>query len=396
MLDVTKLLVGSESYGNSIRYADSAKGYLTGTRAGCGPVVAWNMSRTCNLKCVHCYASSENKKYENELTTDEAKAFIKDLGEFHVPVLLFTGGEPLMRKDFFELAEYCAECGVRPTISTNGTLITPEVARRLQQIGVGYVGISMDGMEEIHDAFRGVKGAYQRSLQGIRNCVAIGQKVGLRFTINKHNVGELDQIIRLLEEESVDRVCFYHLVYSGRGSKMIEEDVTREQTRAVMDRIIEAVLDFDRRGLKKEILMVDNHADGVYLYQWLKKNRPEQAEQVYGRLAVNGGNRSGMAFANVDNLGNVHPDQFTQHHTLGNVRERPFSEIWTDDSIPLLHDLRRRREKIHGRCAACGYYEICNGNFRARAEAIDGDFWDSDPACYLTDEEIAVGEGARL
>lgn len=388
MLDLTKLLTGSNNFGSGLRYDSTVKGCLTGVKDGFGPVVAWNITRTCNLNCIHCYSSSENKKYQNELTTEEAKAFIKNISGFKVPVLLFTGGEPLIRPDFFELIEYCKECGIRVTISTNGTLITKDVAKRLKKTGVGYVGISLDGMKEINDKFRRKEGAFEFALQGIRNCVEVEQKVGLRFTLNKHNMNELYYIFELLENENVDRICFYHLVYSGRGSNMMREDISHEQTRQAMDLIIEKTLDYQNRGIKKEILMVDNHSDGVYLFLWLLKNKPNLADKVLSLLKINGGNRSGMAFSNVDSTGNVHADQFTQHHTLGNLRDRSFSEIWTDDSIPLLKGLRNRKTMIKGRCSKCMWFDICNGNFRARAETVDGDFWDSDPACYLTDEEI--------
>ncbi len=389
MLDVSKLLVGEENFGSTIRYDSKAKGCLTGVKEGYGPVVAWNSTRTCNLRCIHCYSSSENKKYEQELTTDEAKGFIQDLGEFKAPALLFSGGEPLMRHDFFELAEYAVKQGIRPTISTNGTLITLDVAKRLKEIGVGYVGISLDGLEAVNDEFRRSEGAFQKALAGIRNCVAAGQKVGLRFTINKHNIKELPAIFDLLEQEQINRVCFYHLVYSGRGSEMMKDDVSFKESRRAMDFIIDKVLYFAKTGQPKEILTVDNHADAVYLYLWLKQHNPEKAEEVMKFLQINGGNRSGMAFANVDSLGNVHPDQFTQHHNLGNVRERKFSEIWIDENNRLLRDLRNRKPKLQGRCGKCQWLPICNGNFRARAEAT-GDFWGSDPACYLTDEEIGL------
>lgn len=389
MLDLSKLLNGTENFGSRLRYAESVRGCLTGVRQGFGPVVVWNSTRTCNLKCQHCYSSSENKSYENELTTGEAKAFISDLADFKVPVLLFSGGEPLIRPDFFQLAEHAAGRGLRITLSTNGTLITKEAARRLKSTGVGYVGISLDGLAEVNDRFRGKPGAYQKALEGIRNCVEAGQKVGLRFTINKHNFAELPKIFELLETEGIDRVCFYHLVYSGRGSEMIREDITHEQTRQAMDSIIDRVLYFQEKGLKKEILTVDNHADAVYLYRWLQNHRPELAPKVLEALKINGGNRSGMAFANVDSVGNVHPDQFSQHHTIGNIRDTRFSELWADSSLPLLAELRDRKPKLTGRCAGCRYLDLCNGNFRARAEAVGGNFWDSDPACYLTDEEIA-------
>ncbi|MBQ2113838.1 MAG: radical SAM protein, partial [Selenomonadales bacterium] len=317
--------------------------------------------------------------------------FIDDLAEFNVPVLLFSGGEPLMRKDFFELAEYAAAKGIRPTLSTNGTLITREVAERIKKIGVGYVGISLDGLQEVNDKFRGKEGAFQAAMEGIQNCVAVGQRVGLRFTINHHNIQELDRIFDFIEEKGINRVCFYHLVYSGRGNAMMDEDVTPEQSRMAMDTIIRRTRDFEERGLEKEILTVDNHCDGVYMYlQALKEGRTELAEQMLKFISMNGGNRSGMAFAEVDPLGYVHPDQFTQHHTFGNVRERKFGDIWTDMTHPILAGLKDRKKLLKGRCAKCKFLPNCNGNFRTRAEATTGDFWESDPACYLTDEEIGL------
>ena len=335
--------------------------------------------------------NSDAQKYEGELTTEEAKRFIDDLAEFNVPVLLFSGGEPLMRKDFFELAEYAAAKGIRPTLSTNGTLITREVAERIKKIGVGYVGISLDGLQEVNDKFRGKEGAFQAAMEGIQNCVAVGQRVGLRFTINHHNIQELDRIFDFIEEKGINRVCFYHLVYSGRGNAMMDEDVTPEQSRMAMDTIIRRTRDFEERGLEKEILTVDNHCDGVYMYlQALKEGRTELAEQMLKFISMNGGNRSGMAFAEVDPLGYVHPDQFTQHHTFGNVRERKFGDIWTDMTHPILAGLKDRKQLLKGRCAKCKFLSNCNGNFRTRAEATTGDFWESDPACYLTNEEIGL------
>ncbi len=334
---------------------------------------------------------SENKKYDGELTHLEAMKFINDLADFKVPVLLFSGGEPLIREDFFQLAQEAARLKIRPTISTNGTLITPQVAKKLKEIGIGYVGISLDGLQEVNDRIRKKDGAYEAALRGIENCVAVGQRVGLRFTINRHNYQELDQILDLVEEANIDRVCFYHLVYSGRGSYMQAEDLTHEETRRALDLIMERTLDFHRRGLNKEILTVDNHADGIYLYLRLKEINPKRADEVLSLMKINGGNRSGIAFANVDSLGYVHPDQFTQKHILGNVRERAFGDIWRDVSNPILAGLKERKPLLKGRCSTCGWLQVCNGNFRARAEAVTGDFWQADPACYLTDEEIKKG-----
>lgn len=391
MISVTKLLFATDYYGDTLRYSEDSRAAKHGVRVGAGPVVVWNSTKTCNLKCRHCYMSSDAQKYEGELTTDEAKQFIDDLADFKVPVLLFSGGEPLMRKDFFELAEYAAAKGIRPTLSTNGTLITREVAEKIKKIGVGYVGISLDGLQEVNDKFRGKEGAFQAAMEGIQNCVAVGQRVGLRFTINHHNIQELDRIFDFIEEKGINRVCFYHLVYSGRGNAMMDEDVTPEESRRAMDTIIRRTRDFEERGLEKEILTVDNHCDGVYMYlKAREEGRDELAEQMKNFISMNGGNRSGIAFAEVDPQGYVHPDQFTQHHTFGNVRERKFGDIWTDLSHPILAGLKDRKPLLKGRCAKCQFLDNCNGNFRTRAEATTGDFWESDPACYLTDEEIGL------
>lgn len=391
MISVTKLLFATEYFGDSLRYTDNAHKARNGVREGMGPVVVWNSTRTCNLKCRHCYMSSDAKKYANELTTAEAKQFIDDLADFNVPVLLFSGGEPLIRPDFFELADYAAKKGVRPTLSTNGTLITPEVARKIKDIGVGYVGISLDGLREVNDKFRGKAGAFEAAMNGIKNCVAVDQRVGLRFTINHHNIQELENIFDFIEEENINRVCFYHLVYSGRGNQMMDEDVTAEESRRAMDIIIRRTRDFEERGLKKEILTVDNHCDGVYMYlKALQEGKDELAQQIKKYISMNGGNRSGMAFAEVDPLGYVHPDQFTQHHTFGNVRERKFGDIWQDTTNPIMAGLKDRKPLLKGRCSKCKFLDNCNGNFRTRAEARTGDFWESDPSCYLTDEEIGI------
>jgi len=395
MISVTKLLFMDEYYGDELRYGHNAHRMKSGAAEGVGPVVVWNSTRTCNLRCRHCYMESDGQKYAGELTTEEAKRFIDDLAEFRVPVLLFSGGEPLIRPDFFELAEYARDKGVRPTLSTNGTLITRDVAQQIKDLGVGYVGISLDGLADVNDMFRGVEGAYQRAMKGIENCVAVGQRVGLRFTINHHNIMELDKIFDFIEEKGINRVCFYHLVYSGRGGQMMDEDVSAEESRRAMDTIIARTKDFEARGLKKEILTVDNHCDGVYMYlKAIAEGNDAGAEQIKKLIGANGGNRSGIAFGEVDHLGYVHPDQFTQHHTFGNVRERKFGDIWQDMTHPILAGLKDRKPLLKGRCAKCQYLSWCNGNFRTRAEARTGDFWESDPSCYLTDEEIGIARAA--
>lgn len=390
MISVTKLLFARDYFGDRLRYTKNAHTMRNGAAEGVGPVVVWNSTKTCNLKCMHCYMQSDAKKYKDELTTEEAKKFIDDLADFHVPVLLFSGGEPLIRPDFFELAAYAQEKGVRPTLSTNGTLITREVAQRIKDIGVGYVGISLDGLKDVNDKFRGVDGAYEKAMQGIKNCVAVGQRVGLRFTINHHNIQELDRIFDFIEAENINRVCFYHLVYSGRGTTLVNEDLTHEQSRACVDLIMDETRKCFEDGKPKEILTVDNHADGPYLWMRLKREDPKRAEEVFHLLQYNEGNNSGRGIGCISWDGKVSADQFWRQHVFGNVLERPFSEIWDDPNIELLHKMKNKKLYVKGRCHQCQFLNICGGNFRARAEAVYGDEWAPDPACYLTDEEIGI------
>lgn len=392
MIGISKLYCGTVEPSDALRYgrrSSELPSHLLQFSKDKRPVVVWNVTRSCNLKCVHCYAHAKDQKFENELSTKEGKALIDDLAAFGAPVMLFSGGEPLVREDLPELAAYAVEKGMRAVISTNGTLITPELARTLKAIGLSYVGISLDGMEAVNDKFRGVKGAYKAALDGIRNSQAAGIKVGLRFTINKFNVAEIPSIFDLLEEMDIPRVCFYHLVYAGRGSKLVEEDCDHAETRKAVDLIIDRTKALHDKGLDKEVLTVDNHADGPYVYLRLLKENPERAGEVLELLQMNEGNNSGRGIGCVSWDGQVHADQFWRHYSFGNVRERPFSEIWTDLSNPLMMRLKEKKKYVTGRCAKCRWLDICAGNFRVRAEAVYGDVWAPDPACYLTDEEIS-------
>lgn len=385
MLAVSHLLADVESYGDQLRYSEGARGHRTGTHSGAGPVVVWSVTRSCNLKCMHCYANSENKKYEGELDTAEALQLIDQMAEMKVPVILFSGGEPLARPDIFQLAEYAIGKGIRITFSTNGTLIDETAARRIKELGVGYVGISLDGIGEVHDYFRNRTGAFELAMRGVRNCISQGQKVGLRFTMNRHNIAQLPLIFELMEKEGIQRACFYHMVYTGRGS--LSDDISHEETRAALDYIFEKARDFNRRGLHKELLTVDNHADAVYLYMKALELNEERAAEILRKLRMNGGNRTGIAICNIDHQGNVHPDQFTPDVTFGNVKQEAFRDIWFG-SHPVLTGLRDRKPLLSGRCGSCRYLDICNGNFRSRSLAVHGDLWADDPACFLSDEEI--------
>ena len=387
MISVSRLLCDEIGPGDELRYGNHGP---LAPAFEASPIVVWNCTRRCNLNCVHCYASAQSSVTGNEMNTEEGKDLIRQLADFRVPVLLFSGGEPLLRKDFFELAEFAVESGIGVVVSTNGTLITPENARQIQNIGFREVGISLDGIGVNNDQFRGKPGAYDEVLAGVRNCIAEGQRVSLRMTITRANYQEVGPILDLVERERIDRVCFYHLAYAGRGNDLRNIDLTHRETREVVDLICDRTLDFHARGMNKEILLVANHTDGVYLYLNEKAKGNGRAEKIFELLRVSGGNNSGIRIGSVDETGNVHPDQFWRSVNLGNVRERSFGDIWLDTSDPVMAGLKDRRKLLKGRCGSCRYVDICNGNLRERAEAVYGDMWAEDPACYLTNEEIGI------
>lgn len=394
MIGISKLYCGAVEPSDVLRYnrhSGQLPSHLLQFSSDKKPVVVWNMTRRCNLKCIHCYSSSSDVDYPDELTTDEGKKLIDDLAAFGAPVILFSGGEPLLRRDLLELAQYATGKGMRAVISTNGTLITKDIAAKLQKIGLSYVGVSLDGLEKTHDRFRGKKGAFDAAIVGIRNCRDAGIKVGIRFTVNKHNLPDVPDMFDLLRREKIERMCFYHLVYTGRGSKLREEDLTHEETRKLLDLIAARTRQMFDDGLSPEILTVDNHADGPYLYLKMKEENPERAREVLELLEMNEGNSSGHGIGCVSWDGEVYPDQFWRNQPLGNVRQKPFSEIWTDEKNELLMKLKDKKKHVHGRCAECSWLTVCGGNFRARAESA-GDLWGPDPACYLTDEEISKKE----
>jgi 12,18-didecarboxysiroheme deacetylase len=392
MIGISKLYCGTVEPSDALRYgrhSGNLPSHLLQFSKDKRPVVVWNITRACNLKCVHCYAHATDESTSDELSTEEGRWMIDDLAAYGAPVLLFSGGEPLVRKDMPELAAYAVEKGMRAVISTNGTLIDRATAQNLKKIGLSYVGISLDGLEPVNDHFRGVGGAFKKALRGIENCQEAGIKVGLRFTINRRNVQEIPGIFDLLEDMEIPRVCFYHLVYAGRGSELVADDLSHEETRAAVDLIIDRTQELHAKGKPKEVLTVDNHADGPYLYLRMLRENPQRAAEVLELLEMNEGNNSGRGIGCVSWDGNVYADQFWRHHSFGNVRQRPFSQIWTQPEDPLLLQLKEKKKYVQGRCATCRWLDICGGNFRVRAEALTDNVWAPDPACYLTDEEIA-------
>jgi heme d1 biosynthesis radical SAM protein NirJ len=354
-----------------------------------GPVVIWNLIRRCNLTCKHCYSISADKDFAGELATDEVFAVLDDLKAFKVPALILSGGEPLLRPDFFEIARRSRELGLYTALSSNGTLIDAAMMEKIAAIDFGYVGISLDGLGATHDKFRRMTGAFDLSLKALRLCRDAGLKVGVRFTLTQDNDADLPGLLQLVEDEGIDRFYFSHLNYAGRGNKNRKDDAHHRMTREAMDLLFDTCWSHQERGVSKEFTTGNNDADGVYLLHWVRRRFPEKAAHIEAKLRQWGGNASGVNVANIDNLGNVHPDTMWWHHTLGNVRERRFSDIWPDVSDPLMAGLKQSPRPVTGRCASCAYLAICNGNTRVRAQQLTGNPWAEDPGCYLTDEEIA-------
>ncbi|MDO8608777.1 MAG: heme d1 biosynthesis radical SAM protein NirJ [Phaeospirillum sp.] len=355
-----------------------------------GPVVIWNLIRRCNLTCKHCYSISADKDFAGELSTAEVFEVMADLRGFKVPVLILSGGEPLLRPDIFEIADKAKAMGFYTALSSNGTLIDEAAADRIHATGFDYVGISIDGIGATHDRFRARDGAFAESMAGIRRCVRRGVKVGLRFTMTMDNAAELPQVVGLMEDEGVAKFYFSHLNYAGRGNKNRLDDATARITRDTMDYLFETAWSHAKAGREREFVTGNNDADGPYFLSWVKRHMPEKAEHIAAKLVQWGGNASGVNVANIDNLGEVHPDTMWWNHNLGNVRDRPFSEIWQDTSDSLMAGLKRHPRPVEGRCAACAHLAACNGNTRVRAQRVTGNVWAEDPGCYLSDQEIGL------
>lgn len=388
MIGVSKLLIRKDEPSDGLRYGHGGRSGQPPS-AHNRPIVVYNCVKKCNLQCIHCYAHAGDREEPDQLDTREAKAMIDSCAAFGCPVLLFSGGEPLLRGDLLDLMHYAMSQEMRTTLSTNGTLITRDVARELKKCSTGYVGISLDGMERTHDRFRRREGAWQRALEGLENCRAEGIRTGLRITLTRHNFDEIPELLDLFEKREIPRICFYHLVYTGLGAELIDDDLSHEQTREVMELIFSKTIELHEKGNNREILTVDNHADGPFLWLWAQKNRPEAADRIFRMIRANRARSTGQGIACISWNGDILPDQFWRDKVLGNIRQQPFDKVWANTDNRFLHDLRRREELVTGRCARCRFLDLCRGGFRARAEARFGELWAEDPACYLTEEEIA-------
>lgn len=382
MIDITSLLK-FEDKKDSIRYSNDCKNHKLGVKKNMGPVVAWNITGRCNYKCKHCYSSSINQSMD-ELSTNDAKKLIDSFKKLNVPVVLLSGGEPLMRSDLFEIIEYIKNSGIKVSLSTNGSLINSNVAKKLKALNISYAGISIDGIEETNDLFRGVEGAYKKSLDGIKSCQENGIKVGLRFTLNKQNYKQIDSILNLMKKMEIKRICFYHLIPSGRGKNETKLMLSHKEAREVLDLLYERA----KENLNDfEILTVANHCDAPYLYMKISDEFKKYKNKVYEELKNNGGNRSAIGIVNIDWKGDVYPDQFSKFLKLGNVTQNDLEDIWKKPD-EILMKFRNKEKFIKGDCKICKWFEICGANLRARAYYLTEDMWEKDPYCYLKKEEI--------
>ena len=367
-------------------------------RRGTGPVkpvVIWNLTRRCNLKCRHCYTVSADVDFPGELSHEQAMGVLDDLGDFGIPALILSGGEPMGRFDFFELAEAARKKVRFLALSTNGTKIHGEAADRVAEIGFQYVGISIDGIGKTNDWFRGVDGAFDDALRGVRECKARGIKVGLRFTLTRDNEAQLPDLLKLCDDEGVDKFYLSHLVYAGRGDKNRGEDAQHDHTRRALDMLIDRAWAAASEGAPLDLVTGNNDADAVYLLRWAERHfDAARVANLRDHLEAWGGNSSGLGVGNIDTLGRVHPDTYWSDYTVGNVKTAKFSELWTGDD-PMLAQLRRRPRPLKGRCGACAFKSVCGGNTRIRALQLTGDPWAEDPACYLDDTEIGVADAAE-
>jgi Fe-coproporphyrin III synthase len=363
---------------------------------GVKPVVIWNLTRTCNLKCRHCYTTSADVPFPGELTTEQALGVLEDLKEFGIPALILSGGEPLSRFDFFTLAERAKALNFRHlSLSTNGTRVAENIDR-IDALGFDYVGISIDGIGATNDWFRGVEGAFDEAMAGVRACKSRGVKVGLRYTITEQNGHHLGEMLDLCQAEGVDKFYLSHLVYAGRGDKHRGEDTEHSHTRIAMDLLIKRAWAAIQNGQDLEVVTGNNDADAVYFLQWVEANfSPEQAAHVRAHLEAWGGNSSGLGVANIDPQGKVHPDTYWSDYTIGSVKKDSFSTLWTGPDA-MLANLRQRPRPLKGRCGDCAFKQVCGGNTRIRALQVTGDPWAEDPACYLSNAEIGIEDADRL
>jgi Fe-coproporphyrin III synthase len=380
MINISKLFCSLSGQSDNLRYASSDS---------VGPIIVYNCTPKCNLNCLHCYSKSRCDSVDTQLTTDQAMNLLAQLTEINCPVILFSGGEPLLRSDIFQLLIHAKNLGLRTVLSTNGTLIDKDTATRLADAGLGYAGISLDGTEQIHDKFRMVKGSFKATIKGIENCQNAGLKTGLRFTITKQNADQVEVVFDIAVNACIRRLCFYHLISTGRAAEMNQQTLASERTRQLVDIIIEKTEQLVTKDLVDEVLTVGNHADGPYVLLKLAKQKPPLFEPAKKLLLANGGNRIGEKIGCVSWDGTVYADQFWRNYPLGNINKKSLKNIWYNANDPVLQKLRNKTKFAAAECLDCRWFDYCKGNYRFLQNDPSEKYWQNEPACYLTKEQRA-------
>jgi len=360
VINVSRLYCGIENSSDRFRYHSVS-----------GPVVVYNCTNKCGQNCLHCYSKTDLDA--KELDTQQAKNFLNQLVEIKCPVVLFSGGEPLERADLFELLDYSSKLGLRTALSTNGNLINEQVAKMLIDVGVSYVGVSIDGTEKTHDNFRGIAGSFKKAVNAVKFCKEVNLKIGLRFTMTNRNFSQIHDIFSLAQNLNVQRICFYHLISAGQAVKN-NLKCTNQQVRQSLNDILNCAKGFSSKGVT-EVLTVGNHADGAFVLNRLKQEKLPLYEKTFDLLQKFGGNKIGIKILDVDSAGNIHPDQFWQNYSLGNVTEMEIGEIFKK-SLNIFMD---KTEFSPDRCKKCCWLKICGTNMRDTH---------LEPDCYLDDKEI--------
>ncbi len=357
----------------------------TPTRTLNGSIMIWNFTNRCNLLCHHCYSKADANE-KDTLTLEEIQETIPKLKKAGVNFVIFSGGEPLIRKDIFDIAQCMKDNKIMTYLSTNGMYINEKNVDRIIET-FNYIGISIDGIEEVHDYFRGQEGSYQKSIDAIKLIQKHGGNAGIRFTITKETEKCFYDMFKLVEELNVNKFYISHLVYSGRGLDNLKIDISKEQRREYVDFIIDKAFEYYHSGKNIDLVTGNMEMDAIMLLNKFRKDYPEFSDSLKQKLQSWGGNSAGNRLGNMDWAGNVKPDPFFPQ-VIGNYLENDFDKVWCDENNELLGNLRQFPRNISGKCANCDYINICNGGSRSRAYAISGDLWAEDPSCYLTDNEI--------
>lgn len=335
-------------------------------------LVAWEVTRTCNLACIHCRAAALDRPYENELTTEESFKLLDEISSFASPIIILTGGEPLLRSDIFDIAAYGTGKGLRMTMAVNGTLLTPDVARKMLDSGIQRISVSLDGATaDSHDAFRQVQGAFDGALKGIGNARQVGLDFQINTTITQQNLHELADIQKLVVSLGAVAHHIFLLVPMGRGKDLSQQGISAEQYEKTLHWFYEQK---DHVSLQLKATCAPHYYR--ILRQRAKEDGREVSFQTFGLDAVTRGCLGGTGFVFVSHVGQVQPCGYLELD-CGNVRKKPFREIW--ENSPIFNDLRNFK-KYEGKCGKCEYVRVCGG-CRARAYESTGNYLAPEPLC---------------